>query len=63
MYLLDVCSLRKVPVSVEERDRLQPKLTCSAQKRIHLRDPLSYLDHSTPNILANVLEFCCQVEK
>ena len=30
MYLLDVCSLRKVPVSVEERDRLQPKLTCSA---------------------------------
>ena len=33
MYLLDVCSLRKVPVSVEERDRLQPKLTCSAQKR------------------------------
>ena len=24
MYLLDVCSLRKVPVSVEERDRLQP---------------------------------------
>ena len=33
MYLLDVCSLRKVPFSVEERVRLQPKLTCSAQKR------------------------------
>ena len=32
MYLLDVCSLRKVPFSVEERVRLQPKLTCSAQK-------------------------------
>ena len=33
MYLLDVCSLRKVPFSVEERVRLQPKLTCSAQKK------------------------------
>ena len=33
MYLLDVCSLCKVPFSVEERIRLQPKLTCSAQKR------------------------------
>ena len=32
MYLLDVCSLRKVPFSVEERVRLQPKLTCSAQR-------------------------------